>query len=148
MIELHDLLSDELDEGTLDNNCSSSVVCTSTSECTSNSIKYNSTNIKQFLKQQPTKYVVVDNQKISHTKPSPCWIRFGLPATKDENDRNIIIKNFASCRSCYTTYSYTYGSTKSLISHKCSKESSLASPMRSPKYDNVISFIHSSCSYF
>jgi hypothetical protein len=108
MIELHDLSSSESDEGTSDNSCLPSVVCTSTSECSSNSIKYNATNIKQFLKEQPTKYVVVDNHKISHTKPSPCWIRFGLPAIKDENDRNIIIKNFALCRSCYATYKYTY----------------------------------------
>jgi len=44
MIELHDLSSGESDEGTSDNNCLCSVVCTSTSECTSNSIKYNATN--------------------------------------------------------------------------------------------------------
>jgi hypothetical protein len=44
MIELHDLSSGESDEGTSDNNCLCSVVCTSTSECTSNSIKYNARN--------------------------------------------------------------------------------------------------------
>jgi hypothetical protein len=44
MIELHDLSSGESDEGTSYNNCLYSVVCTFTSECTSNSVKHNATN--------------------------------------------------------------------------------------------------------
>lgn len=96
------------------------------------SSKYNTSNIKRFLKEQPEKYILVDNRKANALKPSPCWAQFALPAVKDENNHPTIIEKFASCRSCYTTYAYTYGSTKSLNAHKCPKESSSSSPSRSP----------------
>jgi hypothetical protein len=129
MIELNDLSSDESDGVVSNVNHVSSNACASPGQCSSNSIIYNACNIKTFLKEQPAKYVLVENHKVNHVKPSPCWNRFALPAIKDENDRSIIIKNFASCRSCHTTYAYTYGSTKSLNAHKCFKElSSISSP--------------------
>jgi hypothetical protein len=56
----------------------------------------NACNIKTLLKEQPEKYVLVENHKVNHVKPSPCRNRFALPAVNDENDRSIIIKNFAS----------------------------------------------------
>ncbi|CAF0930039.1 unnamed protein product [Adineta ricciae] len=85
-------------------------------------MKYDAINIKKLLKDQPTKYVLVDNKNVNHAKPSPCWKKFGLPAIRDENNRDSVINKFASCRSCFTTYTYTHGSTKSLNSHKCPKE--------------------------
>ena len=87
-----------------------------------------------LLKEQPEKYVLVENHKVNHVKPSPCWKQFALPAVKDENSRSVVIKNFAACRSCYTTYAYTNGSTKSLNSHRCFKEPSLTSPPASSMY--------------
>ena len=126
MIELHDLTSDDDNFDTTTSSSSNlppSTNCLSPGQIPSGAIRYNTFNIQTLLKEQPAKYVFVENQKIHQVKPSPCWNRFALPAVKDENDRNVIIKNFATCRHCYTTYSYTYGSTKSLNSHKCSKES-------------------------
>jgi hypothetical protein len=143
MIELHDLSSDDetFDTVSLSNKTHpSSNVCVSPGQCASDSIKYNSSNIKIFLKEQPTKYVLVENQKVNHAKPSQCWNRFALPAVKDENDRSVIIKNFATCRSCYTTYIYAHGSTKSLNSHKCSKEPSSTSSSPSFRYFNYYLF--------
>ena len=108
------LSSDESSDNVLplDGSCSSSNISPSLGQHSSNNITYNAINIKNFLKEQPEKYVLVENQKVNHVKPSQCWNRFAPPAVKDENNRNIIIKNFASCRSCYTTYAYTQGSTK------------------------------------
>ena len=107
----------------LGGSCSPSSISPSLGQNSSNNITYNAINIKNFLKERPEKYVLVENQKVNHVKPSQCWNRFSLPAVKDENNRNIIIKNFAICRSCYTTYAYTQRSAKSLNSHKCYKES-------------------------
>ncbi len=53
---------------------------------------------------------------------------------------SVIIKNFATCRSCYKTYIYTHGSTKSLNSHKCSKEPSSTSSSPSFRYFNYYLF--------
>ncbi len=83
LTELHDLSSDD---ETFDN-ISSSNVCDSPGQCSLDAIKYNTLNIKAFLKE----YVLVENHKVNHVKPSP--------AVKDENDRSIVIKNFATCRS-------------------------------------------------
>ncbi|CAF2801081.1 unnamed protein product [Rotaria sp. Silwood2] len=128
MIELHDLSPDESLDSTAPSNTdhSSSIITSSLGQCSSSNIKYNPSNIKLLLKEQPEKYVLVDNHKVNTSKPSPCWNRFALPAVKNEINRNVVIKNFATCRSCYATYVYTYGSTKSLNSHKCSKESSIS----------------------
>jgi hypothetical protein len=143
MIELHDLSSDD---ETFDSISSSnktrlsSNVCDSPGQYSSDAVKYNTLNIKTFLKEQPEKYVLMENHKVNHVKPSPCWNRFALPAVKDENDHSIVIKNFATCRSCYTTYSYTLGSTKSLNSHKCSKDPASTSSSPSFKYFNYYLF--------
>ncbi|CAM2707904.1 unnamed protein product [Rotaria socialis] len=129
MIELCDLSSDESFDSTTPSiiSHSSSSVCASVDQCSSLNIKYNASNIKMFLKEQLDKYMLVDNHKLNNWKPSVCWSRFALPAVKDENNQNIIIQNFASCRFCYTTYAFTHGSTKSLNSHKCLKETTLLS---------------------
>ena len=122
MIELSDTLSDEPFDNTTAFDPFESV-CTSFHQTSSLNMKCNSSNIKIFLKEQPEKYTLVDNNKVNHVKPSACWSCFALPAAKDENNQSTIIKSFASCRSCFTTYTYTYGSTKSLNLHKCLKES-------------------------
>ena len=116
MIELNDLSSDESFDDTVSSNIgrSPSIVRSSLDESHSSNLKYNTSNIKMFLKEQPEKYTLVNNQRINHTKSSACWNQFALPAVKDENNRHIIIKNFATCRSCYKTNTYTHGSTKSL----------------------------------
>ena len=126
MIELNDLSSDESFDDTVSSNVdrSPSMVRSSLDESQSSNLKYNTSNIKIFLKEQPEKYTLVDNQRINHTKPSACWNQFALPEVKDKNNLHIIIKKFATCRFCYKTYTYTHGSTKSLNLHKCSKQSS------------------------
>jgi hypothetical protein len=124
MIQFYDLSSDELDDAESNASRVSSNACASSGQGSSNSVTYNASNIKRFLKEQPEKYVLLENHKVNHVKPSPCWDRFALPAVNDETDRSIIIENFASCRSYFTTYAYTHGSTKSLNLHKCFKEPS------------------------
>ncbi|CAF4932680.1 unnamed protein product [Rotaria sp. Silwood1] len=79
---------------------------------------------------------------VNHAKPSSCWNRCAVPAVKDENNRHIVIKNFATCRSCYATYVFTYGSTKSLNSHKCVKELSSISTSPSTKSPSLNSKIN------
>lgn len=136
MIDLHELSSDESFDSTMSCNVShsSSKPFAPIDQDLSNNVTYNTSNIKNFLKEQPEKYTLVGNVKVNHMKPSPCWKKFALPAVKDENNRNIIIKNFATCRSCFTTYCYTRGSTKSLNVHKCSKELSSISSCTSTRY--------------
>ncbi|CAF5095494.1 unnamed protein product, partial [Rotaria sp. Silwood1] len=125
MIGLPDLSLDKsIDSTTSNTDRSFSIISSSLDQYSSSNVKYNPSNIKILLKKQPEKYVLVDNHKVNHAKPSPCWNRFALPVVKNENNRHIVIKNFATCRSCYALYVFTYGSTKSLNSHKYVKESS------------------------
>jgi hypothetical protein len=148
MTELYDLSSDESFDTISSNTNPSSTTCASPGQSSSSVIKYNTSNIKMFLREQLEKYLLVENPKVNHVKPSPCWNRFALPAVKDENDRSIIIKNFATCRSCYTTDTYTHGSTKSLNSHKCLKELSVTPSSSSFRYvdDNLSNDLF--CLYF
>ena len=110
MIELSDTSSDEPFDNTTASNAFDPFesVCTSVHQTSSLNMKYSSSNIKIFRKGQPEKYTLVDNNKVNHVKPSACWSRFALPAVKDENNQSAIIKDFANCRSCFTTYTYTY----------------------------------------
>lgn len=122
LINLCDLSSDDETCDTVassDKIDSISTACDSPGRSSTDSIQYTTSNIRMFLKEQPEKYVLVDNHKVNPTRPAPCWNRFALPAMKNENGRSVVIKNFATCRSCYTTYSFTLGSTKSLNFHKC-----------------------------
>jgi len=149
MTELYDLSSDEsFDTISSSNTNPSSTTCASSGQSSSSVIKYNTSNIKMFLREQPEKYLLVENSKVNHVKPSPCWNRFALPTAKDENDRSIIIKNFATCRSCYTTDTYTHGSIKSLNSHICLKELSVTPSSTSFRYvdDNLSNDLF--CLYF
>ncbi|CAF3806998.1 unnamed protein product [Rotaria sp. Silwood1] len=143
MIGLPDLSLDKsIDSTTSNTDRSFSIISSSLDQYSSSNVKYNPSNIKILLKKQPEKYVLVDNHKVNHAKPSPCWNRFALPVVKNENNRHIVIKNFATCRSCYATYAFTYGSTKSLNSHKCVKESSSISTSPSPKSPSLNSKIN------
>ncbi|CAF1420376.1 unnamed protein product, partial [Rotaria sp. Silwood1] len=143
MIGLPDLSLDEsLDSTTSNTDRSFSIISSSLRQYSSSHVKYNPSNIQILLKEQPEKYVLVDNYKVNHAKLSSCWNRFPLPSVKDENNRNIVIKNFATYRSCYATYAFTYGSTKSLNSHKCVKESSSISTSPSPKSPSLNSKIN------
>ncbi|CAM2726132.1 unnamed protein product [Rotaria socialis] len=47
-----------------------------------------------------------------------CWSKFGLPAKIIGPGKFEIIKNFASCTSCFQTYSYS-SSTTAMSNHKC-----------------------------
>ncbi len=49
---------------------------------------------------------------------TPIWSVFGLPAKIVGKDKYEIIKKFASCKSCYQTYSYS-STTSTLSHHKC-----------------------------
>ena len=123
MIELCDLSSDDdrFDAvSSSEKTRSSSNVRDSPGQDLYETIKSNPSNIEIFLKEHSERYVPVENRKVNHAKSAPCWTRLTFPIVKDENDRSTIIKNFAACRSSYTTYSYTLGSTRSLNSHKCS----------------------------
>lgn len=133
MIEINDSSSDESTDVVFSTETahSSSDVGSSSTLCSAENIKYDAFSIKHFLKNQPEKCTLVDNPRTNTVKPSPCWTRFALPVFKDENNRNIIHSKFATCRSCYTTYSYSNGSTKSLNAHKCAKEPSSSSVSRS-----------------
>ena len=81
MIELNDLSSDESFDDTVSSNAdrSPSIVRSSLDESQSSNLKYNTSNIKMFLKEQPEKYTLVDYQRINHTKPSACWNQFAFP---------------------------------------------------------------------
>lgn len=48
---------------------------------------------------------------------SPCWSIFGLPAKAVGGNKYEIIKKFASCKTCFQTYSYS-SSTSTLTNHK------------------------------
>ncbi|CAF3915154.1 unnamed protein product [Rotaria sp. Silwood1] len=59
------------------------------------------------------------NQTSSCTQPTSCWSTFGLPAKIIGANKNEIIKSFASCKTCFQTYSYS-SSTTTMSNHKCS----------------------------
>jgi hypothetical protein len=87
MTELYDLSSDESFD-TISSSTTihpSSTTCASPGQPSSSVIKYNTSNIKMFLREQLEKYLLVENPKVNHVKPSPCWNRFAFPAVKDEN---------------------------------------------------------------
>ena len=65
------------------------------------------------LKHKKQHYTILD--KKSRAK---CWSVFGVPAKILGKDKYEIIKNFASCKTCYQTYSYSSTAT-TLTNHKC-----------------------------
>ena len=73
MIELHDISSDESLDATASINmsCSLPKICASLNKYSSNNIIYDSSNIKRFLKEQPEKYTLVNNDKIITSSAHP-----------------------------------------------------------------------------
>ena len=65
------------------------------------------------LKHKKQHYTILDK------KPrAKCWSIFGVSAKILGKDKYEIIKNFASCKTCYQTYSYS-STTTMLTNHKC-----------------------------
>ncbi|CAF3832566.1 unnamed protein product [Rotaria magnacalcarata] len=79
----------------------------------SSSQHYTRESIMLALKYKPKEYTTV--KKKSKAK---CWSKFGLPAKIIGPGKFEIIKNFASCTSCFQTYSYS-SSTTTISNHKC-----------------------------
>ncbi len=96
---------------------SSSTIFTSTPVSTSSTspiIKHTKESIMLSLKYKKNEY------KIVHKKSnSSCWSVFGLPARIVGPDSYEIIPKFASCKTCFQTYSYS-STTSTLSNHKCS----------------------------
>ena len=66
-----------------------------------------------YLKHKKQHYTILDK------KPrAKCWSIFVVPAKILGKDKYEIIKNFASCKTCYQTYSYS-STTTTLTNHKC-----------------------------
>ncbi|CAF1358716.1 unnamed protein product [Rotaria magnacalcarata] len=74
--------------------------------------KYTTETVKLCLKYKKNLYKIVDKKS-----KSPCWSIFGLPAKIVGNGYEII-KSFASCETCYQTYSYS-STISTLSNHKC-----------------------------
>lgn len=74
--------------------------------------KYTTETVTLCLKYKKNLYKIVDKKS-----KSPCWSIFGLPAKIVSNNYEII-KGFASCKTCYQTYSYS-STTSTLSNHKC-----------------------------
>lgn len=76
--------------------------------------RYTTDSITAYLKYKKTHFTIVDK-----SSGASCWKQFGLPAKILGPNKYEIIKRFASCKSCYQTYSYS-SSTTTLSHHKCS----------------------------
>jgi len=85
--------------------------------------KYTSDRIKSLLKQHPSIYTVIKNEK---TNPSVCWKLFGFPAKKLDNSTQFQrIEGFSSCHLCYQTFVYTSNTgTRNMLAHPCVKNTS------------------------
>jgi hypothetical protein len=70
-------------------------------------------SISAYLKYKKTHFTIVDKNSAAS-----CWKYFGLPAKIIGPNKYEIIKRFASCKSCYQTYSYS-STTTTLSNHKC-----------------------------
>ncbi|CAM4889910.1 unnamed protein product [Rotaria socialis] len=75
--------------------------------------------IQHHLKYNKTEYIILDNPNSNNKKSSVCWRSFGFPAKRDINGVPQKIKNFVSCKNCFTTYSYASNSTTFLNKHNC-----------------------------
>lgn len=76
--------------------------------------RYTTNSIPAYLKYKKTHFTIVDK-----SSGASCWKQFGLRAKILGPNKYEIIKRFASCKSCYQTYSYS-SSTTTLSHHKCS----------------------------
>ncbi|CAF3662488.1 unnamed protein product [Rotaria sordida] len=74
---------------------------------------YTKESIMLALKYKKKEYTIVEKKS-----EAICWSTFGLPAKIIGPNKYEIIKNFASCKSCFQTYSYS-SSTTTMSNHKC-----------------------------
>jgi hypothetical protein len=98
--------------------CSSSSSSTQTVKIDTNNgsdfcEKYDTDSITAYLKYKKSHFTIVDKNG-----SASCWKFFGLPAKILGPDKYEIIPKFASCKSCYRTYSYS-STTTTLSNHKC-----------------------------
>ncbi|CAF5007126.1 unnamed protein product, partial [Rotaria sp. Silwood1] len=75
---------------------------------------YTKESIMLALKYKKKQYTIVEKKS-----KASCWSTFGLPAKIIGANKNEIIKSFASCKTCFQTYSYS-SSTTTMSNHKCS----------------------------
>ncbi len=94
---------------------SSSTHSTNFSNYMSNSSieKYTKESIMLALKYKKNEYTIIDKKS-----NAMCWSTFGLPAKIVGPDSYEIIQKFASCKTCFQTYSYS-STTSTLSNHKC-----------------------------
>ncbi|CAF3765087.1 unnamed protein product [Rotaria sp. Silwood1] len=78
-----------------------------------NIVNYTTETVTLCLKYKKQQYKIIEKKSTA-----PCWSVFGLPAKIVGKNKYEIIKKFASCKSCYQTYSYS-SSTTTLSNHKC-----------------------------
>jgi len=91
---------------------------------------YTTDSISAYLKYKKTHFTIVDKNSAAS-----CWKYFGLPAKILGPNKYEIIKKFASCKSCYQTFSYS--STRTILSnHKCP---ALTNPTQSKLQPLVVS---------
>jgi hypothetical protein len=93
----------------------SSLVNTSLSSSSSLD-KFTCAQIETMLKTKWDRYIIIENTG-KHT--SDCWSSFGFPAIVTRNGDRHRIEGFASCRKCFSTYSYHSNSTRWLNKHDC-----------------------------
>ncbi len=95
---------------------SSTGSCISSSTVSSNE-NYTREKIQHHLKYNKAEYIILNNS--NNKNSSVCWRSFGFPAKLDINGVPQKIKNFVSCKNCFTTYSYASNSTTFLNKHNC-----------------------------
>jgi hypothetical protein len=78
---------------------------------------YTREKIQHHLKYNKAEYIILNNS--NNKNSSVCWRSFGFPAKLDINGVPQKIKNFVSCKNCFTTYSYASNSTTFLNKHNC-----------------------------
>jgi hypothetical protein len=128
-------ISDQsISKRSVEQSSSSSGFCLSSSSTTPLDENYTREKVQYFLKHNKTQYVVLDNS--SNKNSSICWRLFGFPAKLDMNGVPQKIKNFVSCKICFTTYCYISNSTSFLNKHSCE------SAVQKPKFTSSSSSSH------
>ncbi|CAF3313778.1 unnamed protein product [Rotaria sp. Silwood2] len=101
-------------------NSTSSIIYSNSASSSSNKKQYSSEKIKFLLKNEPSTYNIIKNEKAG---TSICCKVFGFPTKKSvitgEFER---IEGFASCHICFQTFSYSASiGTRNLLAHACVK---------------------------
>ena len=99
--------------------------------------KHTREKIQHNLKFNKDQYVILDNS--NNKNSSVCWRLFGFPAVLDINGVPQKIKNFVSCKKCFTTYSYVSNSTTFLNKHSCLSSDQKAKSISSSSHHTLSS---------